>query len=685
MSETRKIALDLNKKGISCVPTGEGKRSKVSWKEYQDNLISNDEIDSFFIGDEGIAIIGGEVQCFDFDEKYRKGIYEDFVFCAAELGLSETLNKLVLQRTPSGGYHLVFRSANPFRNIKLANNGEGEAVIETRGEGGYFLIAPSEGYELLRGSFDEIPLITLEEREELLDLAKSFDMMPTPKMAEYVPTFKQSDGVLSPGDDYDARGDFFGLLNRHGWTSWGKCDMWTRPGKKRGVSATFGRIPGRFYVFSTSTALESGHVYKPWHVYTVLEHGGDFSRAIVELGRMGYGDKKYKKPKPASEYMANALEVMNAALSKGPEMSTKAASSDATIEEVGDEEDEEIRAKLLEVAFDKAKPPKEEPCIYKLAGVEIAHPGNLVALTAQIKSGKSSFASALLAAPMSKGSGDLLALQSLNEEGKGVLHFDTEQSPMDHYKMINRSLRRAGIEDAPEWFNSYCLTSWDYDSITIALISELKRLQRAHGGIHSVHLDGIADMVTSPNDETEANRFLNKLHGLAIAYHCPIFCVIHLNPGSSKTRGHLGSQLGRKAETVLALEKDEDEVITVFTSASRGQGISQKNGPRFEWSTKDNMHTLVQGSYSQDLAQSRAVTKKAGLSQLAWQAYNNDTGRQMAYKDLTDAVARLARVSDSTAKRKINEMIKYQIIQKSTADHLYMLGVISEAQSKLMP
>lgn len=97
-----------------------------------------------------------------------------------------------------------------------------------------------------------------------------------------------------PGDDYDARGDFFALLRRHGWTSTGDGGKrWTRPGKTRGVSATWDEVPGRFYVFSSSAApLEAGKTYKPWHVFALFEHGGDFKAAARALAAQGYGEQR---------------------------------------------------------------------------------------------------------------------------------------------------------------------------------------------------------------------------------------------------------------------------------------------------------------------------------------------------------------------------------------------------------
>ncbi len=103
---------------------------------------------------------------------------------------------------------------------------------------------------------------------------------------------------LEPWDDYDQRADLPALLTSRGWTPTGKYG-WTRPGKTSGVSATWGKVPGRFYVFTSSTEFEANHTYRPWHVYAILNHGGDWSRAVAALRKDGYGSQPARSPKPA--------------------------------------------------------------------------------------------------------------------------------------------------------------------------------------------------------------------------------------------------------------------------------------------------------------------------------------------------------------------------------------------------
>lgn len=98
-------------------------------------------------------------------------------------------------------------------------------------------------------------------------------------------------GQDRPGDDYNNRADLPALLLHHGWQRAGgngSNESFTRPGKATGVSATWNGE--YFYVFSSSVALfEPDKGYRPFEVYTRLEHNGDHTAAAAELGRQGYG------------------------------------------------------------------------------------------------------------------------------------------------------------------------------------------------------------------------------------------------------------------------------------------------------------------------------------------------------------------------------------------------------------
>lgn len=99
--------------------------------------------------------------------------------------------------------------------------------------------------------------------------------------------------LVRPGDDYNERGDLHALLLQHGWAVFGKSGnnvQLTRPGKSSGLSATWNGE--HFYVFSSSCPqFEPEQGYRPFEVYTRLEHNGDHAAAAAQLGRDGFGNK----------------------------------------------------------------------------------------------------------------------------------------------------------------------------------------------------------------------------------------------------------------------------------------------------------------------------------------------------------------------------------------------------------
>ena len=84
-----------------------------------------------------------------------------------------------------------------------------------------------------------------------------------------------------------------------------------------------------------------------------------------------------------------------------------------------------------------------------------------------------------------------------------------------------------------------------------------------HGCIHLVMIDDIADLIRSANDETESTAIMDDLYRLAGIYNTCIICVLHFVPNGIKLRGHIGSELQRKAAGILSIEKDDNPEYSV--------------------------------------------------------------------------------------------------------------------------
>jgi len=311
--------------GLSCLPAAKAKKRPAigGWKTWQTRLPTKVEVKAWFSNPhDAICVVSGKVsgnlECMDFDQHG-----ELFAAWMDKID-TELLSKLVIEQTPSGGYHVFYRvdggTGNGEQgtgvidgNLKLARGirgGKEKTLIETRGEGGLFLCAPTEGYSLQQGDFANLAVIPPDARKALLDAARSLDELPAASCpsapaganvahrgADFAPTGGKEAWELPPGDDFNARGDIHGLLTDAGWQFCGTKpdgnEQWTRPGKdpRNGVSATY--KDGSFYVFSSNAApFEPNVKYSPFAVYATLRHNGDFTAAASALHSAGYGKAK---------------------------------------------------------------------------------------------------------------------------------------------------------------------------------------------------------------------------------------------------------------------------------------------------------------------------------------------------------------------------------------------------------
>lgn len=283
--ETAKFLRD--KHGCSCIPVGNGEGGKgatIPWKEFQSRLPTDSELEEWFAFNSEIALIAGNVICIDFDGKEAQINYRKYIELCNEFELGDITKKLLVQHTQHGGIHLIFKTEPGLRNAKLANYSNGEVMIETRASGGYFLIAPSHNYTL-ESDWTQLQYIGGHERDALLEVAKAFEQ----KAKNALITTQGID--LKPGEDYNNKADISILLRQHGWKS-SDGEHWIRPGKSRGLSATWNHVPNKFYVFTSSTEFEQFKAYSPFAVYAILECGGDYSLASSQLSKLGYGTKR---------------------------------------------------------------------------------------------------------------------------------------------------------------------------------------------------------------------------------------------------------------------------------------------------------------------------------------------------------------------------------------------------------
>ena len=293
--------------GLNIIAVNEQKQAIFPWKIYQTKPITLDEITKQLQDHKakGVAVITGAVsgnlEVIDIDTKYQT---YDLATALNDKIPDALFDKLHIVKTKNDGYHLYYRCEVIEGNKKLAQRyataeelektpqQKTYCIIETRGEGGYVVAPPTEGYKIVQ---EGINVLTLDERDELLSICRSFNEVIEEVIIEAHDRPSIKEYGLSPFEDYNKRGDLVALLGNHGWKVVGDNSERTyflRPGSEAKHSGSFNKSMGLFSVFSVNTPFQVEKGYKPSAVFCILECNGDFKAGAKKLVELGYGEKK---------------------------------------------------------------------------------------------------------------------------------------------------------------------------------------------------------------------------------------------------------------------------------------------------------------------------------------------------------------------------------------------------------
>ena len=316
---------------------------------------------------------------------------------------------------------------------------------------------------------------------------------------------------------------------------------------------------------------------------------------------------------------------------------------------------------LRSCEIDYDNPPDASKSVVAVNGVPLGTQDNLFCITGGEGTGKSNYIAAILAGTL--GAERLDAEQTLglevtpNPKGLAVLHYDTEQSEAQLHKNLGKTLRRASLTAVPEFYHSLYLASLSRKDRLKLIRESMDLFHHKHGGIHLVVIDGIADLIRSANDETESIAIVDELYRLAGIYNTCIICVLHFVPNGIKLRGHIGSELQRKAAGILSIEKDENPEFSVVKALKVRDG-SPLDVPMtlFGWDKALDMH-VYRGEKSKEDKDKR---KSNELHAVVRGAFRSAT--RLSYQQLCEILMQELDIKDRTAKKYIAYMKEQGIL-----------------------
>ncbi len=299
---------------------------------------------------------------------------------------------------------------------------------------------------------------------------------------------------------------------------------------------------------------------------------------------------------------------------------------------------------IVDITKDFAEP---EPIVSQGDRILVSR-GNLCTITGKAKSYKTFLVSAIVAA--------FLEDETLSLSGPGgkCLYIDTEQAA-SHVNKVQRRI--------------YRLCGWNFDKpsddlITLSLreLSVINRLKTTITAIENLHpvlviIDGIRDLVNDFNNIEESTRIVGRLMALSTQQNCAIITILHQNKADENARGHLGSEICNKSETVLQVKK-QDGIAVICPVYSRNRDIEEFSFRIDETGLPVPCDCPKVEKKRQDVED---LMKKAMFGSSEWKK-----------KDLIDSIMRANKKGDKTARRAIDSALEMGIIKKNEAEIYYL-------------
>lgn len=309
---------------------------------------------------------------------------------------------------------------------------------------------------------------------------------------------------------------------------------------------------------------------------------------------------------------------------------------------------------LKSCEMDYNNPPEISKTVVSVNGVPLGTYDNLLCITGGEGTGKSNFVSALIAGTLASDSSgiDTLGFEVCpNYSDKAVLHYDTEQSEFQLFKNLSKTLKRIGISVPPTFYHTFYLAPMSRKERINMIRDSMDLYYHKHGGIHLVVIDGIADLIRSANDEAESIAIVDEIYRLAGIYKTCIICVLHFVPNGIKLRGHIGSELQRKAAAILSIEKDDNPAYSVVKAIKVRDG-SPLDVPMllFTWDKMKDMHV----SAGEKPAEDKEKRKKEELAGIIRDIFRNR--KKLSYTNLVTELMQTMDIKERTAKSYISYM-----------------------------
>ncbi len=156
-------------------------------------------------------------------------------------------------------------------------------------------------------------------------------------------------------------------------------------------------------------------------------------------------------------------------------------------------------------------------------------------------------------------------------QDKYIIDLDSEQDDYDAWMVANRVPKMVGSVDTPRYNDNFLTVKLrEYNATERnGYLQWLFMESQYRNKLGVVSIDGFVDFVNDFNSLKESIEFTQSLMKYSSLTKSHIMGILHLNPGEQKARGHLGTILQQKCETVTIIKDMGDHSVV---TCQRGRG-----------------------------------------------------------------------------------------------------------------
>ena len=292
--------------------------------------------------------------------------------------------------------------------------------------------------------------------------------------------------------------------------------------------------------------------------------------------------------------------------------------------------------------IDLAKTYSEPSYLIKSGGVGTIPRGDIIAVKAKSKHGKTFLCSIFAAVAMGAEWGNLSAA----EKDCKVMFIDTEQNEKNVARVARRIHALAGLDVHKNSGRLLCYALRKMDMN--------KRWQFIQDRVSEERpdlliIDGIADLIADFNNIAESQEIIGKLMATSTEFNLSIIFVLHTNKSKedNNMKGHLGTMAVQKCSDVFEVVKS---VATFNVSVSECRNIPISN---FSFILDNDGVPHPSETFKQAQAAEKSAVKEAKFRQVFAEIFSAKGTSIIRYSDLVSMAKLHFAVEDRMAKENI--------------------------------